>query len=153
MPGLSSAKRVKDFLETLAPVPRRKLWGGLKGLAQDEGDIKQLEGKLAPYWRFARGSVARDLRTEIGGGPAAVGLFLRGSPGYGLCRAGAIARVRLGGRVEAVRACMQTPSKLRVRASGLQVTMTKIATVRDPRNHVEVLSHWDPPFCPQTYGF
>ena len=67
----------------------------------------------------ARGSVARDLRTEIGGGPAAVGLFLRGSPGHGLCRAEAIARVRLGGRVEALRACLQTPSKRRVRARGL----------------------------------
>jgi hypothetical protein len=33
-------QRVKDFLETLAPVPRRKLWRGLKGLAQDEGDRK-----------------------------------------------------------------------------------------------------------------
>jgi mRNA-degrading endonuclease RelE of RelBE toxin-antitoxin system len=45
-------QRVKDFLETLAPVPRRKLWRGLKGLAHDQGDIKQLEGKLAPYWRL-----------------------------------------------------------------------------------------------------
>ena len=45
-------QRVKDFLGTLAPVPRRKLWRGLKGLAQDEGDRKQLEGKLAPYWRL-----------------------------------------------------------------------------------------------------
>ena len=45
-------QRVKDFLETLAPVPRRKLWCALKGLAQDEGDRKQLEGKLAPYWRL-----------------------------------------------------------------------------------------------------
>ena len=46
------SQRVKDFLETLAPVPRRKLWRGLKGLAHDEGDRKQLEGKLAPYWRL-----------------------------------------------------------------------------------------------------
>ncbi|MEI6394298.1 MAG: hypothetical protein WCT12_24730 [Verrucomicrobiota bacterium] len=45
-------QRIKDFLETLAPVPRRKLWRALKGLAQDEGDRKQLDGKLAPYWRL-----------------------------------------------------------------------------------------------------
>ena len=45
-------QRVKDFLETLAPEPRRKLWHGLKGLAQDKGDLKQLEGHLAPYWRM-----------------------------------------------------------------------------------------------------
>ena len=37
-------QRIKDFLETLAPVPRRKLWRALKGLAQDEGDRKQLDG-------------------------------------------------------------------------------------------------------------
>ena len=45
-------QRVKDFLETLAPEPRRKLWRGVEGLAQDKGDRKQLEGKLAPYWRL-----------------------------------------------------------------------------------------------------
>ncbi len=45
-------QRVKDFLETLASVPRRKLWWGLKGLAREEGDVKQLEGKLAPFWRL-----------------------------------------------------------------------------------------------------
>jgi mRNA-degrading endonuclease RelE of RelBE toxin-antitoxin system len=48
-------QRVKDFLETLAPAPRRKLWRGIKGLARDEGDRKQLEGKLAPYWRLRVG--------------------------------------------------------------------------------------------------
>ena len=48
-------QRVKDFLETLAPVPRRKLWRGIKDLAQDEGDLTQLEGKLAPYWRLRVG--------------------------------------------------------------------------------------------------
>lgn len=45
-------QRVKEFLETLAPVPRRRLWRGIKGLANDEGDRKQLEGTLAPYWRL-----------------------------------------------------------------------------------------------------
>jgi mRNA-degrading endonuclease RelE of RelBE toxin-antitoxin system len=45
-------QRVKDFLQTLAPEPRRKLWRGLKALAQDKGDLKQLEGNLHPFWRL-----------------------------------------------------------------------------------------------------
>lgn len=45
-------ERVKTFLESLAPEPRRELWRGIKGLARNKGDIKQLEGKLAPYWRL-----------------------------------------------------------------------------------------------------
>ena len=45
-------QRVKDFLQTLAPEPRRKLWRGLKGLARDQGDLKQLEGNLHPFWRL-----------------------------------------------------------------------------------------------------
>ncbi|MGD0813319.1 MAG: hypothetical protein ABSA83_06925 [Verrucomicrobiota bacterium] len=44
--------QVKGFLESLAPEPRRKLWRGIKNLAQEKGDIKQLEGRLAPYWRL-----------------------------------------------------------------------------------------------------
>jgi mRNA-degrading endonuclease RelE of RelBE toxin-antitoxin system len=45
-------EQVKGFLESLAPEPRRKLWRGIKDLAQEKGDIKQLEGRLAPYWRL-----------------------------------------------------------------------------------------------------
>ena len=44
--------QVKTFLESLAPEPRRQLWRGIKGLADEKGDTKQLEGKLAPYWRL-----------------------------------------------------------------------------------------------------
>ena len=44
--------RVRGFLQTLAPEPRRKLWRGLKGLAADKGDRKQLEGNLHPFWRL-----------------------------------------------------------------------------------------------------
>jgi len=43
---------VKDFLDSLAPEPRRKLWRGIKDLARDAGDRKQLEGRLAPCWRL-----------------------------------------------------------------------------------------------------
>ena len=42
-------QRAKDFLQTLAPEPRRKLWRGIKGLTQDRGDLKQLEGILHPF--------------------------------------------------------------------------------------------------------
>jgi len=45
-------QRVRFFLQTLAPEPRRKLWRGLKELAQDKGDLKQLEGNLHPFWRL-----------------------------------------------------------------------------------------------------
>jgi mRNA-degrading endonuclease RelE of RelBE toxin-antitoxin system len=47
--------QVRGFLESLAPEPRRKLWRAIKDLAQDKGDIKQLDGKLAPYWRLRVG--------------------------------------------------------------------------------------------------
>ncbi|HEY0455156.1 MAG TPA: hypothetical protein VGE41_02210 [Verrucomicrobiae bacterium] len=44
--------RVKSFLESLAPEPRRKLWRAIKDLSYGKGEIKQLEGRLAPYWRL-----------------------------------------------------------------------------------------------------
>jgi len=44
--------RVKDFLESVAPESRRRVWRGIKALAQDKGDVKQLEGRLAPHWRL-----------------------------------------------------------------------------------------------------
>jgi mRNA-degrading endonuclease RelE of RelBE toxin-antitoxin system len=45
-------EQVKSFLESLSPEPRRKLWRGIKGLSQGKGEIKQLEGRLVPYWRL-----------------------------------------------------------------------------------------------------
>jgi mRNA-degrading endonuclease RelE of RelBE toxin-antitoxin system len=45
-------QQVRRFLQTLAPEPRRKLWRGLKDLAHDKGDLKQLEGNLHPFWRL-----------------------------------------------------------------------------------------------------
>jgi mRNA-degrading endonuclease RelE of RelBE toxin-antitoxin system len=48
-------QRVRRFLQTLAPEPRRKLWRGLKDLADDKGDLKQLEGNLHPFWRLRVG--------------------------------------------------------------------------------------------------
>jgi hypothetical protein len=43
---------VREFLTSLAPEPRRKLWRGIKELAGGRGDVKQLEGNLYPYWRL-----------------------------------------------------------------------------------------------------
>jgi mRNA-degrading endonuclease RelE of RelBE toxin-antitoxin system len=45
-------QQVRGFLQTLAPEPRRKLWRGLKRLAEGKGDLKQLEGSLHPFWRL-----------------------------------------------------------------------------------------------------
>ena len=61
-------RRVRDFLKSLAPEPRRKLWHGIKDLSQGKGDIKQLEGKLAPYWRLRVNNmrVIFDVRSEHG---------------------------------------------------------------------------------------
>jgi mRNA-degrading endonuclease RelE of RelBE toxin-antitoxin system len=59
-------ERVKTFLESLAPEPRRALWRGIKDLAKNKGDIKQLEGRLSPYWRLRvrRMRVIYDQRVE-----------------------------------------------------------------------------------------
>lgn len=55
-------------MESLSPEPRRKLWRGIKGLSRGKGDIKQLEGRLAPYWRLRveRMRVIFDQRSEKG---------------------------------------------------------------------------------------
>ena len=44
--------RVREFISSLAPEPRRKLWRGLKELEAGRGDIRQLDDKLYPYWRL-----------------------------------------------------------------------------------------------------
>ena len=51
------AEQVKGFLESLAPEPRRKVWRAIKDLSENKGDIKQLDGKLATYWRLRAGRV------------------------------------------------------------------------------------------------
>ncbi len=44
--------QVLEFVRSLAPVPRRSLRSGLRGLEDDRGDIKQLEGELAGWCRL-----------------------------------------------------------------------------------------------------
>jgi len=46
------APQVKEFVRSLASVPRRNLTRAIKSLAQDDGDRKVLEGKLAGYHRL-----------------------------------------------------------------------------------------------------
>ena len=46
-------ERVKDFLESLGPEPRRKLWRAIKPLPEGKGDIKQLESRLVPSAKSA----------------------------------------------------------------------------------------------------
>jgi mRNA-degrading endonuclease RelE of RelBE toxin-antitoxin system len=44
--------QVRHFLQSLSPEPRRKLWRAIKALATGQGDLKQLDGKLARYTRL-----------------------------------------------------------------------------------------------------
>ena len=50
-------RQVHDFIAALAPVPRRKLWTGIKGLPHGKGDVIQLEGRLAPLFRLRVGKI------------------------------------------------------------------------------------------------
>lgn len=44
--------QVESFVKSLAPDPRRRLTHAIKSLAKDQGDRKQLEGKLQGYLRL-----------------------------------------------------------------------------------------------------
>jgi mRNA-degrading endonuclease RelE of RelBE toxin-antitoxin system len=69
--GLSANTRARTAPETLR---------GLKALTQDNGDLKQLEGNLHPFWRLRvdRMRVIYEPRSvAVSGGRAATGLFLR----------------------------------------------------------------------------
>ncbi len=54
---VSIGNQVETFVRTLAPEPRRAVRQALKGLADDKGDIRQLEGKLAGLWRSRIGRI------------------------------------------------------------------------------------------------
>ena len=44
--------QVLGFVRSLAPEPRRSLRLGIRGLEEDRGDIKQLEGDLSGWCRL-----------------------------------------------------------------------------------------------------
>ena len=48
--------QVAGFVRSLAPEPRRRLRGALRGLEEEMGDLKQLEADLSGYVRLRVGS-------------------------------------------------------------------------------------------------
>lgn len=48
--------QVAEFTRSLAPEPRRRLRGALRGLEEEKGDLKQLEADLSGYVRLCVGS-------------------------------------------------------------------------------------------------
>ncbi|HEX3890906.1 MAG TPA: type II toxin-antitoxin system RelE/ParE family toxin [Verrucomicrobiae bacterium] len=67
--------RVRDFLRSLAPEPRRKLWRAIKELAGDKGDVKLLEGKLSGFWRLRIGNIRVIFEVKAVGGTREVFCF------------------------------------------------------------------------------
>lgn len=49
--------QVADFIETLAPEPKRRLRAALKGIEGGKSDIKSLEGKLSGFYRLRSGRI------------------------------------------------------------------------------------------------
>lgn len=60
--------QVADFVHALAPEPRRRLRRALHDLAQEKGDIKQLEANLAGYARLRAGGYRVLVRFFAAGG-------------------------------------------------------------------------------------
>ncbi len=50
-------RQVEDFLKALAPQPRRTLRQAMKNLADHQGDVKLLEGKLSGLLRLRVGKL------------------------------------------------------------------------------------------------
>jgi mRNA-degrading endonuclease RelE of RelBE toxin-antitoxin system len=50
-------RQVEDFLRALAPEPRRALRQAMKNLADNQGDVKLLEGNLSGLLRLRVGKV------------------------------------------------------------------------------------------------
>ena len=67
--------RVRDFLRSLAPEPRRKLWRAIKELADDKGDVKLLEEKLSGFWRLRVGKIRVIYEIKTVGGTRVIFCF------------------------------------------------------------------------------
>ena len=50
------SEQVRDFINSLAPEPKKKLRAGVRTLAHDQGDIKPLVDELLGYHRLRVGS-------------------------------------------------------------------------------------------------
>jgi mRNA-degrading endonuclease RelE of RelBE toxin-antitoxin system len=68
-------QQVRDFIAALAPEPRRKLWAGIKGLANNKGDVLLMEGKLAPFFRLRVGKIRVVFEEKSIGGERIVTCF------------------------------------------------------------------------------
>lgn len=68
-------RQVEDFLKTLAPEPRRKLRLAMKGLADNKGDLKLLEGKLSGFWRLRAGKIQVVFEAKAIGGARVIFCF------------------------------------------------------------------------------
>jgi mRNA-degrading endonuclease RelE of RelBE toxin-antitoxin system len=61
-------RQVENFGKALAPEPRRALRQAMKGLADEKGDVKLLEGKLSGLWRLRAGKVRVIYEIKVAGG-------------------------------------------------------------------------------------
>ena len=59
----------------MPPKPCRQLWRGIKDLAADKGDVKQLDGKLAHYWRLRVGRMRVVFEQKTKGGERVIVCF------------------------------------------------------------------------------
>ena len=50
------SEQVSDFTSAMAPDPKKKLRAAIRGLANDQGDIKDLAGELLGYKRLRVGT-------------------------------------------------------------------------------------------------
>jgi mRNA-degrading endonuclease RelE of RelBE toxin-antitoxin system len=73
--------QVLNFVRSLAPEPRRSLRLALRGLEDERGDIKQLEGDLAGWCRLRVTSYRVIFRYEMEEGQR---VRLRGAPRVGV---------------------------------------------------------------------
>ena len=94
-------RQVEDFLRALAPEPRRALWRGLKGLAKGTGDLRQLDGRLAPYWRLRVGRMRVVFAIKAAVGERQVLCFYAG---YRATVYELVAQLLASGMIEEVRA-------------------------------------------------
>ena len=69
---------VKKFIASLAPEPRQKVRCAVKALADGKGDIQQLEGSLAPFWRLRVNNVRVIFGQKFQGGERMVFCFFAG---------------------------------------------------------------------------
>ena len=68
-------RQVENFGKALAPEPRRALRQAMKGLADEKGDVKLLEGKLSGYWHLRAGKIRVIFEVKVIGGTRVIFCF------------------------------------------------------------------------------